>query len=100
MSFTPGELHVLYSKMPEVSKINSQEQQMPNWHYYLIHSAFQREQHWNTKSVTESPSSSEDEAKTKKEDGEDSPAKQEQKVNNKRKHRKSRDSGRFVDITL
>ncbi len=100
MSLVPGEVHVLYSKIPEVSKITSNEQQMPNWQYYLIHADMQRQQHWRSQSVTETPTSSEDDVKTNNNDTEEKPTKQEQKVKAKHNRRKMRDSGRFVDIKL
>lgn len=100
MSLVPGEVHVLYSKTPEVSKIITNEQQTPNWQYYLIHADMQKLQNRRSNSVTESSSSSEDEVRAKNNNQEENPNQQEQKVNLKQKRGNLRDSGRFVDITL
>ncbi|OWZ84256.1 hypothetical protein [Natranaerobius trueperi] len=94
MSLFPGELKIIYSKMPEVSKINFLDQQISVWHYHSMKFSFLKEKDNNTKVVTETLETNDD-IRTKSDDSLKKETKQ-LKDNKRNRH----DSGRFVDITL
>ncbi len=98
MTFMPGEIQIMYSKMPEVAQIASQGQNNPYWQYYLLNSAFQRDQQFKSQAVQESSDTSEEGVRTKSDDEDGREGRQSRNSVNKR--RASVDSGRYVDITL
>jgi len=95
MTLMPGEMPVIYSKMPEVSSITARAVEGPNWHNYLMQVNVQRERRAQETSVTKTNTTSEESVQTKREDG---TPQHPQQLKNPKNRRDG--SGKYIDVSL